>query len=395
MNHRAVVRTAALITSLACGAACGPSELAIEPKSVVDAKVHPASKQPLFCPGDDFQIELVVTLDDGTTCSSADPNTGCRGKPNAVIAPEQVNIEATPGSFTDATRFVFKAPVDPLATAKDGVSLTGFIDLDGQRSKVARSSLAPVYDCQKERVFGAAAPSAPGAPGGPGPEVVVSVTSLSTPWFPNAALVRVESGGEKLYFISPSSDRPVRIVAKGQDGAMGAAGAAGAAGAPGAAATAICMSGGDGGPGLKGGPGGNGGDGGAGGRFRLVLDDSKGDALKGRVILEAPGGSAGAAGPGGPGGWGGKGGAPGAAEGPCAPPPPPNPADAPGAVPPPAPAPPAPGKDGAMGAPGDPGQPGKPGAAGPAPEVVLAARDKAFAAELAAIRVIESAPRAK
>ncbi|MBK6516805.1 MAG: collagen-like protein [Polyangiaceae bacterium] len=349
----------------------------------------------MFCPGDDFQIELVVTLDDGTTCSSADPSTGCRGKTNAVIAPEQVNIEATPGSFTDATRFVFKAPVDPLATAKDGVSLTGFIDLDGQRSKVARSRIAPVYDCQKERVFGAAAPSAPGAPGGPGPEVVVSVTSLSTPWFPNAALVRVESGGEKLYFISPSSDRPVRIVAKGQDGAMGTAGAAGAAGAPGAAATAICMNGGDGGPGLKGGPGGNGGDGGAGGRFRLVLDDSKGEALKGRVILEAPGGSAGAAGPGGPGGWGGKGGAPGAAEGPCAPPPPPNPADAPGAVPAPAPAPPAPGKDGAMGAPGDPGQPGKPGAAGPAPEVVLAARDKAFAAELEAIRVIESAPRAK
>ncbi len=395
MNHRAIVRTAALITSLACGAACGPSELAIEPKSVVDAKVHPASKQPLFCPGDDFQIELVVTLDDGTTCSSADPSTGCRGKTNAVIAPEQVNIEATPGSFTDATRFVFKAPVDPLATAKDGVSLTGFIDLDGQRSKVARSRIAPVYDCQKERVFGAAAPSAPGAPGGPGPEVVVSVTSLSTPWFPNAALVRVESGGEKLYFISPSSDRPVRIVAKGQDGAMGTAGAAGAAGAPGAAAaTAICMNGGDGGPGLKGGPGGNGGDGGAGGRFRLVLDDSKGEALKGRVILEAPGGSAGPRARAAP--------AAGAARAAllarprtCARLLRPTPRTHRAPSPAPAPAPPAPGKDGAMGAPGDPGQPGQPGAAGPAPEVVLAARDKAFAAELEAIRVIESAPRAK
>lgn len=371
--------------------ACGPSELAIDPKSVVDAKVQPASKQPLFCPGDAFQVELVVTLSDGTTCSSADPSTGCQGKANALIAPEQVNIEASPGSFSDPARFVFLPPPNPLETAKDGVSLTGFLDLEGVRSKVARSTVAPVYDCQRERSYGAPPPPSPGANGGAGPEIAVSVTSLSTPWFPNAALVRVESGPEVQYFVSPSSDRPIRIVSKGQDGATGPAGEPGVAGANGAAATAACTNGGDGLAGTNGKPGGKGGDGGPGGRFRLFLDDAKADALKARVILEAPGGAAGPAGPGGQGGAGGKGGAPGPIGAACAPPPP---SSDPSAPPPPDLSP-KPGKDGAAGAPGEPGSPGKAGPAGPAPEVTLAPRDKLFAAELAALRAIESAPRAK
>lgn len=370
---------AVLCFSVLAGA-CLPTEIELDPKNVVDVQVRPASGQALFCPGDRFQIEVVAKLADGSTCSNVDGERGCLGKKDAVIAWDQVKIEASPGSWPHPETYLFLPSADALETAAKGVLLRAHIQAaNGAKSVQGERVIAPVYDCQKEGTFAAAAQSGTqGEPGAEGPEVRVAITSLSTPWFPNAALIRVESGSAKAYFISPSADRPVRIVSRGQDGARGAAGAAGQAGADGASVpkdAPACTRGSDGAPGTDGQPGGNGGNGGPGGKIVVTIDDAKGDALRSRVTFESVGGAAGAAGPGGAGGAGGKGGEGGPVGPACQ--------DLPTR-----------GKDGAPGNAGAPGQAGKAGDAGPAPVFSSAARATLFAAELAAIQAIEATPRA-
>jgi len=356
--------------------ACGPSKLALNPQQVVNVSVQPASGQALFCPGDAFQIELVAKLSDGTLCSNLDGDKGCMSEKNSIIDPALVRIDAGPGAFTDMSKFVFTPPVNPLETAEAGIMLRGWVEQGGIKSMVGERRVSPVYDCQRDYVATLPQPGKNGENGQPGPELTVSVTSLSTPWFPNAALVRIENGTEKIYFISPSADRRIRVVSKGQDGAQGAAGAPGAVGTPGQSTGAACSTGTDGGPGLAGGPGGNGGNGGPGGRIRLVVDDAKAEMLKSRVLLESVGGAAGAAGASGPGGAGGKGGAAGADEGKC------------GGVAP------AAGKDGALGQPGPSGKAGQAGPNGPATEQSAGARSTLFAAELPTISKVEAAKAA-
>jgi hypothetical protein len=301
------------------------------------------------------------------------------GESHAVIQRRQVGIDASPGDWIDSDDYVFKPPENPLTSARTGVELKAWIESpDGARSNArGERLLAPVYDCQgqKERVFVVAQTGTNGENGAAGPDLRVSVTSLSTPWFPNGALIRVAVGNQPVYFISPSADKPIRIVSRGQDGAIGPAGAPGQEGAAGAAGAAECAPGGEGQPGTDGGPGGKGGDGGAGGKIKLELDDAKAEALRSRVVLESIGGAAGAAGPGGAGGAGGKGGAGGAAGNAC------MGTDLTG-------------KQGAPGKPGASGAAGQAGAAGPAPESGLLARAVMFAGELGLIQEIEAAPRA-
>jgi hypothetical protein len=355
---------------------CGPSEVQIDPRSVADVQVRPASGQALFCPGDPFQVEVVAKLKDGSSCSNVDGKRGCLGEKDAVIDEGQIRIEASPGAWENDS-FVFKAPADPLASASTGVSLSAWIQSkEGQRSPKGDRLLAPVYDCQRERVFALRQLGQNGENGAAGPDLRVSVTSLSTPWFPNAALIRVLVGNEPVFLISPSADRPVHIVTRGQDGAMGPAGAPGQDGAAGADATADCGRGGDGQPGTDGGPGGKGGDGGPGGRITLELDDAKAEELRSRVIVESLGGAAGPPGPGGPGGAGGRAGAGGWTRPSCAD------QDLTGKAG-------APGKDGVAGTAGQPGAPG------PAPEITPLARTAMFGGELEIIRKIEATPRAQ
>lgn len=371
-------KTSVLVAaSLFAGAfGCGPSEVQIDPKSVVDVQVRPASGQALFCPGDPFQVEVVAKMTDGSTCSNVDGTRGCLGKKNVVIDKSQIGIDASPGDW-QSDNFVFKAPDNPLTSARTGVALSAWIESkEGGKSSKGERTLAPVYDCQRERVFFVQQPGQSGENGVPGPDLRVSVTSLSTPWFPNAALIRVAVGNEPLYFISPSADRPIHIVSRGQDGAIGLAGTPGQEGAAGADAPAECGRGADGQPGTDGGPGGKGGDGGVGGKIKLELDDAKAEELRGRVILESLGGAGGPPGLAGPGGAGGKGGAGGAAGPACA-----------GVD--------LAGKPGTPGKPGAVGTAGQPGAAGPAAEVASLARTVMFAGELELIQKIEAAPRAQ
>ncbi len=365
----------ALASSALVMLACGPSKLMVSPARVVNVNVQPASLQALFCPGDAFQIELVAKLDDGTLCSNIDGGRGCMNEKDSIIDPSLVRIEASPGAFTDMSKFVFTPPVNPLETADAGISLRGYLEDATGKSVVGERRVSPVYDCQREYVGSVPQPGKNGEPGQPGPDLTVTVTSLSTPWFSNAALIRVENGSQKVYFISPSADRPVRIVSKGQDGGAGALGPAGAAGADGAAAGAACTPGSNGMPGTSGGQGGDGGNGGPGGSIKLVVDDAKGEMLKARVKLESIGGAAGLAGPGGAGGAGGRGGAGAAADTMCA---------SGGAA----------GADGSAGTSGPSGKPGKPGAPGPAPAESAGARSALFASEMATITKIEAAKAA-
>jgi hypothetical protein len=209
------------------------------------------------------------------------------GKKDAIIDPKFVRIEATPGTWADPEKFVWNPPGDPLETAGAGIALHAHVERAGVQSLIGDRTIAPVYDCQKERVFAAPQPGQAGENGAAGPPLEVAVTSLSTPWFANAALIRIQSGTERIYVISSSADRPVHIITRGQDGARGAQGPVGTKGADGAAGTAVCGVGVDGLGGGPGGPGAKGGDGGPGGKVRLMLEDAKADALRGRVIMQS------------------------------------------------------------------------------------------------------------
>jgi hypothetical protein len=293
--------------------ACGPSHAQIDPRNVVNVTVRPASGQLYYCPGDSFQVEVAAKLKDGTTCSNVDGKRGCLGKDNQVISPELVRIEGSSGSRSGSpTDFVWTPDPNPLTTADSGMTLRAWLEgaTEGKpvKSMEGEASLRPVYECQKEGVLTIVELAPPGEKGRPGPEVTVAITSLSTPFYPDAALVRVEWMGNRAYFISPSADKPVRIVSKGQNGGHGAQGQDGAKGRDGKDAEDGCGKGQDGGNGKPGQPGGPGGDGGPGGAIKVILDEANADKLRGRLLLASLGGEPGQGGHGGFGGLGGLGG---------------------------------------------------------------------------------------
>ncbi len=356
---------------------CGPRHMQLDPRNVVNISVQPVSGQRLFCPGDPFQVEVVAKLKDGSTCSSANAQMGCMGQRDTVIEPDDVRLEGAPGQLIDTTKFVWLPPPNPLETAEQGLLLRGWIESlvneKTQRSQVGETRLTPVYQCQETKIFGYPPPVAAGQLGRGGPDLRVAATVLSTPFYPNAMLVRVDGTDGTAYAISQSVDRPVRVVSKGQDGAPGATGTLGQRGHRGAHGTKQCENGGNGGPGTNGGPGGPGGSGGNGGRIEVYLDETVAEQLRARLLLASLGGAAGPGGQGGEGGLGGEGGKPGPQTATCS-----------GQR----------GEDGPRGTNGPQGTPGAPGANGPIPNVILGKREALFAREIEMIRRIEAAKSA-
>lgn len=360
------------LAACAALAACGPAEVELNPLSVVDLQVRPASGQRLFCPGDRFQVEVVAKLKDGTTCSSTDPTRGCMGQKDAVIKAADVRITGSHGGRTGPPeQFIWVPPSNPLDTADTGLTLKGWLEktIAGQhyKSMEGEAQLKPVYQCQTGAFYTGA------DYGAPGPDVDVAITTLSTPYYPAAALIRVDAVGTRSYFISPSADQAIQIVTRGQMGAPGLPGQPGEDGEEGKSVSAdapACTMGGHGQDGTDGGPGSQGGDGGPGGRIRIVLDDAAADKLRGRLLTQSPGGAPGPAGPGGPGGKGGRGGRGGPTKSECS--------DTKGA-------------DGRSGRDGQPGLAGRPGQPGPPPEVTTMPRASLFGAEMEIITRIEAA----
>jgi hypothetical protein len=348
---------------------CGPTKLQVQPADAVNVAVRTRAGQPYFCPGDPFQVEVVVKMKDGTTCSSADETRGCLGQ-EGVIDPELVHVRGSSGRLKDKDDLVWLPNDDVLTTAGTGLDLTAWLEgsVNGKAGKSMEGSvhLKPVYQCHQSESF------RPQAYGAPGPNVEVAITSLSTPYYPNAALIRVTvaSLGYRYYFISPSVDQPVRLASIGGAGEPGATGSPGTAGSAGSAGT-TCGNGGNGSDGTDGGPGGPGGDGGNGGSFHIIIDDAHPEELEGRVIVESVPGEAGMGGSGGPGGQGGAAGSAG-----------PSSQDCPSGG--------QPGIAGRDGRNGPPGANGRPGSAGPPPTVQVARRETLFSGELAAIRAIEA-----
>ncbi len=377
----AVSAISVMVGVAAFAVGCGPKKLEIDPRNVVNVAVHPASGQPLFCPGDAFQVEVVARLADGTSCSNTNPNSGCQGKSDSVIDPQLIRIQADHAAQQgEAKEFVFMPSADPRETAASGLTLHGWLESSVGKSSVGDSTLKPVYTCMLTTSFGGDAAAAPGQSGGPGPVVNVSITTLSTPYYADAALIRVDvpNLGVTRYLISPNADSPITIYARGQSGAPGLPGVPGKDGLAGEAGSGDCQSGKDGTPGTAGLPGAPGGNGGPGGTINVLVDNAARDKLTARLRLASPGGGAGAGGPGGPGGKGGAGGAPGSS----------TTAGGQGQVP--CSQLPSSGKPGTPGAPGANGASGVAGPDGAAPVMNAAPREKAFAAELAWIQQVEA-----
>jgi hypothetical protein len=365
-------------------AGCGPKQLKVDPRAVVDVQVRPASGQPLYCPGDAFEVELVAKMKDGSTCSSIDPTRRCGGV-EGVISRDLVRIQSSSGDWrnpgwTGDSPYVLVPPDDALATAEQGLRLRAWLEgptPEGARVKSMEGTneLRPVYTCaaQRERLFSGPSPKLHGENGAPGPSLTVAVTTLSTPYYPNAALVVIKGGGETRYLISPSADQPVTIVSRGAPGFQGKPGSPGKPGENGRDSGLECVKGLDGTNGGPGGPGGPGGNGGPGGAITLLLDSAAADRLRSRVVLKSEGGAAGAPGPGGPGGVGGTGGR-GLVGVAC------TESGAPKA------------RDGASGQRGPDGPSGQAGPPGPAPVVDgTQAREALFRVELPTIQRIEAA----
>lgn len=354
---------------------CGPNQAQIDPRNVADLKIRPSSGQMLFCPGDHFAVEFVAKLKDGSTCSNLNAETGCMNQKNTVIDPTVLRLSGSNGRVQGQG---WVTDADPLKTADSGVRLRGWLEqvVGGQNHKSAESEidLKPVYDCRSSKSFSSGNGREDGSNGAAGPMITIAITTLSTPFYADAALVRIESGTLREYYISPSADKPIRITAAGQAGARGLRGAPGADGKPGAAASGDCQVGTDGTDGTAGGPGGKGGDGGVGATIKVILDDANPDKLKGRLLIANPGGAAGEGGFGGPGGQGGPGGAAGT-----------KPQNAPPDCNPQA------GKSGKVGANGATGPRGNPGPAGPAPTFENGKRATVWANELQAIQRVEGA----
>jgi hypothetical protein len=351
---------------------CGPNQAQIDPRNVSDLKIRNQSGQNLFCPGAAFSVEFVAKLKDGTTCSNFNANSGCMNKENTVIDPAVLRLSGSNGRVTGQG---WVTDDDPLKTADTGVRLRGWLEqvIGGQNHKSMESEidLKPVYDCRSQMNF-TTNDTLSHHEGKTGTTFTIAVTSLSTPFYADAALIRVESGTMREYFVSPSADKPVRLTLQGRRGTDGNRGTAGTAGKPGDAATGECKSGGDGGNGTAGGAGGKGGDGEVGPAVKVILDESNADKLKARILISNPGGPGGAGGPGGSGGQGGAGGAAGA-----------KPANAPADCNPQA------GKPGQNGPNGASGASGNAGAAGPAPVFENGKRQAVWANEIQAIQRVE------
>jgi len=352
---------------------CGPTQAQIDPRNVADLKIRPTSGQDLFCPGAPFSVEFVAKLKDGTTCSNFNADSGCMNQKNTVIDPTVLRLSGSNGQVQGQG---WVTDADPLKTADTGIRLRGWLEqvISGQNQKSMESeiTLKPVYECKSQANYSPGNGRDDGSNGGAGPMITIAITTLSTPFYPDAALIRVESGTLREYFISPSADKPIRITATGQPGARGKQGAAGADGRAGDAG-AECKNGTDGTDGTAGGPGGRGGDGGAGATIKVILDDANPDKLKGRILIANPGGAPGEGGLGGPGGRGGVGGAPGTKA----------------TNVPPAECTPQGGKSGQNGANGPNGPRGNAGPAGPAPSFENAKRFTVWANESQAIQRIE------
>ncbi len=373
------VRTGMLTTlMLASGAlaACGPTLVNFDPSNAVSIDVRPVTGQKVFCPGAAFQVEILAKLANGSLCSSTDRSIGCQGEKDAVISPKMIRLEGDQGGRKgDLEKFVWAPPDDIFATADTGVTLRAWLEktVEGQyqKSVVGESELVPVYTCRMGDSFG------PGSPGAPGPEVRVAITSLKTPFYPDAALIRVDAAGSRSYYISPSEDQAVSITSHGGNGASGNQGQSGKQGEDGRAApsgAAVCTRGENGRDGQDGGPGGPGGDGGAGGPVRITVDKAAADKLKGRILAESIGGGAGPGGQGGAGGPGGHGGDGVTGQG-CS-----SSSDVKG-------------QDGRAGRAGQSGAEGRAGNAGPAPVFATGTRQSLFADEMDIIQRIESAKR--
>jgi len=353
-----------IFTALAALSGCGPSLAKIDPKSVVNVNVRPASGQLLYCPGDPFQVEVATKLKDGTTCSNVNADSGCLGQKDLVLLPELIHIQGgTNTSSYDASKFIMTTNRDVLATADTGVSLKAWLEdpETKHKSMEGESTLKPVYECMKE--FGIS----------DGQDVTVIITTLSTPFYPDAALVRLEYGTERTYWISPSGDKPLKVVAYGRNGMTGAQGQQGVEGTDGKDATDACGNGTDGTDGGPGQAGGRGGDGGAGGKIRVIVDDANADKLKARLIVASvsgQGGLGGRGGLGGPGGSGGKAGAGKPGDASCKP---------------------MPGQMGKQGPQGQNGPNGNPGPTSPAPTFENGKRASIFVGEWPIIQRIEAA----
>lgn len=359
--------------------ACGPKRVQVSPRDVTSVVVRPASTKLAFCPGEAFQIEVLAQLKNNTWCSSTDRTRGCLGETDAVLDAASVSIQGSPGGFEGNPRkFLWNTSEDPLATASTGVALKAWIQRSTpagvERSPAAEAQLEPVYECQLKALFGGGYGGDQGQNGAPGPDLDIAVTTLSTPFYPNAALIRVISGTRRFYYISPSPDQPVRITSAAQDGGRGAAGENGRDGAAGRDGSEACAKGEHGEHGTRGSRGGDGGDGGAGGLIQITLDAAFADKLHGRVLATSVGGEAGSAGPGGNGGKGGAAGRGGPSGPSCT---------SGGSA----------GNNGNDGPSGPFGRAGRPGPNGPPPIFSVASRAAMFGTELGHLRRIESTRR--
>ena len=360
--------------------ACGPTRVSLSPRDVVNVIVRPASGKLVFCPGDAFQVEVLAELTNKTWCSSTDRTRGCLGEADAVIDASSIRIQGSPGKIQgNPAKFLWNTSEDPLDTASTGVTLQSWIErvtpAAVERSPTAEARLKPVYECQLKALFGGGSAGNRGENGAPGPDLDVAVTTLSTPFYPSAALIRVISGAQRFYYISPSAEEPVRIISAAEDGGSGPAGENGREGEPGKDASSACGKGGHGTHGTHGQRGGDGGAGGPGGVIRVTFDSAFADRLHGRILATSVGGNAGG---GGPGGLGGRGGAAGKG-GPSSP-------DCTSGG--------SPGDAGHDGQSGPSGRPGYAGPNGPPPSFATASRAALFGTELGAIRKIENAKAA-
>lgn len=370
----------AALAFMSCGlAACGPTLVNFDPSNAAAIEVRPVSRLKQFCPGERFQVEIVARLRNGTSCSNTDRELGCQGEKDAVMSPGMVRIEASAGGRVgEPEKFLWGPPDDIFATADSGLTLRGWLEkgVEGrlQKSIVGESELTPVYQCRMAGEFGGDYTAGAGQSGLPGPDVNVAVTSLKTPYYPDAALIRVDAVGSRFYYISPAPGQPVRVVSRGQDGGAGEQGTAGVKGEDGRNGSGQCANGENGRDGGDGGPGGPGGDGGPGGVIRITVDKAIADRVSQYVIAASIGGAAGSGGAGGPGGAAGKGGTAGPTGQGCT-----------GNA----------GSSGREGRSGTAGQSGRPGAMGPSPLVSSAPRTALFGEEMPIIGRIESAKSKK
>jgi len=383
--------------------ACGTSQVHIDPKNVADLRLElpKTSGEPSFCPGEPIKIQVIASLNDGTQCSNVDAATGCMGQKDAVIDVSQIRVEGSAGALTRNDEALTWLPArDALVTAETGLKLQSWLEdtQNGQvlKSKIAEAHLRPDYHCMEENVFSSNKPLPPGQNGGPGPDLKVAATTFSTPYYPEAALIRVDYAGGHTYIVAPLGQKPIKIISKGQNGAQGVTGPAGrngqtgrdgggrtssrdgdgaSAAGGGMGGAKACKPGAHGTGGTPGGPGGKGGNGGDGGSVQLILDEAVADKLKPWIVVESAGGAAGPGGNGGPGGMGGKGGLAALPTGePCS-----------GQQ----------GQNGPDGAPGTNGAPGLPGKGGEVKPAAVASREALFGPDLPAIQRIESAKAGK